>query len=122
METTCPKGFTKLKSGKCQRIVEETPQQPDCPRNFFFNKNTGDCEPVRLNVPRACPEGTFFNRKRQRCMPVVNEQEPTFDPGQNDEPNIQVPQLNLNKNILRLQKKCPEGTAPDKNGRCVPIQ
>jgi len=102
--------------------VEETPQQPDCPRNFIFNRKTGDCEPLKLNVPRACPEGTIFSRKRQRCVPFVNEQEPTFDPGQDDQPNLQVPQLNLNNNILKLQRQCPEGMALDKNDRCVPLQ
>jgi hypothetical protein len=116
VEKDCPKGFVKLKSGKCMRIVE----QPDCPRNFVLNPNSGRCEPIRLNVPKACPEGTIFSRQRQRCVPFQPEQEPEFEP--DDEPNLQVPNLNLNNNLLNLQKRCPKGTASDKNGRCVPIQ
>ena len=80
VETTCPKGFTKLKNGKCQRIVEQPPEEQGCPRNFVLNRNTGECEPIRLNVPKACPEGTEFSRKRQRCVPVFNQQEPEFEP------------------------------------------
>ena len=119
VDTNCPKGFTKLKSGKCIRIIK----QPECPQGFVFNPTTEECEPLRVNIPRACPEGTVYSRKRQRCIPFVNEQQPTFDPGQNDEPNLQAPQLNLNRLIPQLQKKgCPDGTVLDKNGRCVPIQ
>ena len=72
VETTCPRGFTKLKNGKCQRIVEQPPEEQGCPRSFVLNRNTGECEPIRLNIPKACPEGTEFSRKRQRCVPVFN--------------------------------------------------
>ena len=72
VETTCPKGFTKLKNGKCQRIVEQPPEEQGCPRGFVLNRNTGECEPIRLNIPKACPEGTEFDRKRQRCVRVFN--------------------------------------------------
>jgi len=123
VEITCPKGFTKLKSGKCARIVEE-PQ--GCPRNFVLNRNTGDCEPIRLNVPKACPEGTEFSRRRQRCVPVFNQQEPEFEPRDDDgEPQLRLPKIDLNNNLLNQQnqqKQCPKGMAPDKKGRCVPLQ
>ena len=115
VETTCPKGFTKLKSGKCQRIV----QQPDCPRNFVLNPKTGQCEPFKGNIQRACPDGMIFSRQRQRCVPFEPEQEPEFEP--DDEPQLQLPNLNL-KGVVKPQKKCNDGFAPDKNGRCVPIQ
>jgi hypothetical protein len=115
VETTCPKGFTKLKSGKCQRIV----QQPDCPRNFVLNPKTGQCEPIKGNIQRACPDGMIFSRQRQRCVPFEPEQKPEFEPV--DEPQLQLPNLNL-KGAVKPQKKCNDGFAPDKNGRCVPIQ
>ncbi len=122
VEKVCPKGFVKLKSGKCMRLVEQPPEQPGCPKGFVFNEDTEDCEPLRLNLPRACPEGTEFSRKRQRCVPIFDQDQPTFDPGQNDGPTLLVPQLNLDKLAPNLQKKCPEGTVLDKNGRCVPLQ
>ena len=115
VETTCPKGFTKLKSGKCQRIV----QQPDCPRNFVLNPKTGQCEPIRGNIQRACPDGMIFSRQRQRCVPFEPEQVPEFEP--DNEPQLQLPNLNL-KGVVKPQRKCNDGFAPDKNGRCVPIQ
>ena len=125
IEKDCPKGFVKLKSGKCMRIVEQPPKQSECPRGFLFNQNTGDCEPLRLDIPKACPEGTEFSRKRQRCVPIFNQQEPAFEPEPDNEPNLLVPQLNLNKlvpNLQKQKKKCPEDMTLDKNGRCVPLQ
>ena len=78
---------------------------------------------MRLNIPKACPEGTEFSRKRQRCVPVFNEQGPTFDPGaDNGEPVLRLPKIDLNNNLLNLQKQCPEGMARDKKGRCMPLQ
>lgn len=124
-EKVCPKGFTKTQSGKCQPIEKTPPRQPECRKNFFLNKNTGECEPITLKLPRACPEGTAFSRKRQRCVPVFNQQKPEFEPEPDDELESQPPVLRLNRNIFklpRLENKCPEGTAPDKNGRCMLIQ
>lgn len=127
IEKDCPPGFTKTKSGKCVAILQVQPNRPDCGRDFFFNENTGDCEPIRLNLPRACPDGTIFSRKRQRCVPFEGDQPPPYDPQQdnNNDPNIQLPRLDFNKNMLRQpdqKSQCPDGTAPDKNGRCMPIQ
>jgi hypothetical protein len=122
VETTCPRGFTKLKNGRCQRIVEEPPEEQGCPRGFVLNRNTGECEPVRLNVPKACPEGTLFDRKRQRCVRVVIEREPEFEPEDDGQPTLRLPKIDLNNNLLNQQKRCPKGMAPDKNGRCVPLQ
>ena len=75
-----------------------------------------------MNIPKACPEGTEFSRKRQRCVPIFNEQEPEFEPQDDDRPNLQLPKIDLNNNLLNQQTRCPKGTAPDKKGRCVPLQ
>jgi hypothetical protein len=106
-------------------MEQPQPRQPECGRNFFFNENTGDCEPVMLKLPRACPQGTIFSRMRQRCVPVFNQQNPTFAPEPNNEPSGQLPTLKLNRNIFKqptLDNQCPAGTFQDKNGRCVPVQ
>ena len=71
--------------------------------------------------PKGCPDGTIFSRKRQRCVPFEPEQEPELEPEPDDQPELQLPNLNL-KSLVKPQKKCNEGFAPDKNGRCMPIQ
>ena len=126
METICPKGFTKLKNGKCQRIVEETPEGQGCPRNFVFNRNSGKCEPIRLNVPKACPKEPNSAAGASAACRSSTEQEPEFEPDDDDgEPQLRLPKIDLNNNLLNLpnqQKQCPKGMARDKKGRCVPLQ
>ena len=55
-------------------------------------------------------------------MPVFNQQEPEFVPQDDNQPTLRLPKIDLNNNLLNQQKQCPKGMAPDKKGRCVPLQ
>ena len=73
----------------------------------------------RLNIPKACPEGTEFSRKRQRCVPIFNQQEPEFEPQDDDgEPQLRLPKIDLNNNLLNLQnsRSVPQGHGAGQEG------
>jgi hypothetical protein len=107
-------------------------QQPDCPRGFKIDAN-GDCTRIVRPVPQGCPDGMILNRRTQRCVPLQ------FNPGDNGD-NFVPPAINrqppvmLNPGVLKqlmpqggngganIQGGCPDGTARDKNGRCMPVQ
>jgi hypothetical protein len=62
VETTCPKGFTKLKSGKCQRIVQEPDEEQEIQLPNLNLKGT-------VRPRKKCNEG-FTPDKNGRCVPI----------------------------------------------------
>jgi hypothetical protein len=124
---TCKNNEVRDANGRCVPVQ----QQPDCPRGFRIDAN-GDCTRIVRPVPQGCPEGTYLNKRTQRCVPMQ------FDPGDNGDnfvpPINRQPPVQFNPDVLRklmpqggngganIQGGCPDGTARDKNGRCMPIQ